>query len=62
MGLMGTLISILSTPGSWVGGYFYDNVSPSSTFITAFLLDTLGTSIFIVFLKLPRRSDREAII
>lgn len=60
MGIMGTLISIFSTPASWAGGYIYDNVSPSLTFMTSFLLDTLGTAIFIIFLKLPRRSVRAA--
>lgn len=51
MGLMGTIVSMVSTPGSWVGGYLYDGVSPASPFQASFILNMIGTVIFIVLLK-----------
>jgi MFS family permease len=53
MGLMGTLIGLLSLPGTWVGGYLYDFVSPMATFYTSFGLGIAATLIFIVFVKEP---------
>jgi len=55
MGLMGTFVSIISTPGSYLGGYLYDNVSPESTFYTSFLLNTLGTVLLFFLLKAEKR-------
>jgi len=55
MGLMGTFVSIISTPGSYLGGYLYDNVSPESTFYTSFLLNTLGTVLLFSLLKAEKR-------
>ncbi|RLI31880.1 hypothetical protein DRO56_04485, partial [Candidatus Bathyarchaeota archaeon] len=46
-----------STPGAWVGGYLYDNVSPASPFQANFLLNMLGTVIFILLLK-PSKGGR----
>lgn len=51
MGLMGTFVSIISTPASYVGGYMYDNVSPESIFYSSFLLNTLGSVLILVLLK-----------
>ena len=51
MGLMGTFVSIISTPGSYAGGYLYDNISPEAPFYTSFLLNTVGTSLILVLLK-----------
>ena len=53
MGLMGTFVSIISTPGSYAGGYLYDNVSPEAPFYMSFLLNTLGTILILVLLN-PR--------
>ena len=51
MGLMGTFVSIISTPASYVGGYMSDNVSPESIFYSSFLLNTLGSVLILVLLK-----------
>jgi len=58
MGMMGTITGIVSTPASWVGGYMYDNISPNLPFQTSFILDTVGTIIFIAFLKEPKKSEQ----
>lgn len=58
MGIMGTISGIVSTPASWVGGYMYDNISPKLPFQISFFLDTLGTIIFIVFLKEPTKKEK----
>jgi len=49
MGLMGTIISLINVPATWVGGYLYDNVSPEMPFVTSFLMNTLGTALIAVF-------------
>ena len=59
MGLMGTIISIVSTPGSWAGGYLYDNVSPASPFQASFILTMIGTAIFITVLKSPKNGEKK---
>ena len=51
MGLMGTFVSIISTPGSYAGGYLYDNISPEAPFYTSFLLNTAGTILILMLLK-----------
>jgi len=51
MGLMGTITGIASTPASWAGGYMYDNISPALPFQVSFVLDMIGTAVFVVFLK-----------
>ncbi len=57
MGLMGAITGVVSTPASWVGGYMYDHISPNLPFQTSFILDTVGTLIFIAFLKESPTSD-----
>jgi MFS family permease len=57
MGMMGSITAIASTPASWVGGYMYDNISPNLPFQTSFVLDIVGTIIFIAFLKEPKKSE-----
>jgi len=59
MGLMGTVATIISTPGSWAGGYLYDNVSPASPFQISFLLNMFGTVIFITLLKTTKVEEEE---
>ena len=56
MGLMGSIAGVVSTPASWVGGYMYDNVSPKLPFQTSFIIDILGTIIFVMFMKEPERA------
>ena len=53
MGFIGTIGSIVSTPASWVGGYMYENISPALPFRASFILDTIGTVIFMFFLREP---------
>ena len=57
MGMIGSITAIASTPASWVGGYMYDNISPNLPFQTSFVLDIVGTIIFIAFLKEPKKSE-----
>ncbi len=53
MGFIGTIGSIVSTPASWVGGYMYENISPALPFRVSFILDMIGTVIFMFFLREP---------
>lgn len=55
MGLIGTISSVVSTPASWAGGYMYDNISPALPFRLSFVLDTVGTVIFVLLLKEPEK-------
>ena len=56
---MGTLIGFLSLPGTWLGGYLYDFVSPMAPFYTSFGLGVVATIIFVFFVKEP---DKQALI
>jgi MFS family permease len=51
MGLMGTFVSIIGTPASYVGGYLTDNVSPEAPFYMSFALNTVGTLLILLLLK-----------
>jgi MFS family permease len=51
MGLMGTMSSLASTPASWAGGYMYDNISPALPFRVSFVIDMIGTALFIALYK-----------
>jgi hypothetical protein len=51
MGLIGSIAGIVGTPASWVGGYMYDNISPKLPFQTSFIIDILGTIIFVLLLN-----------
>jgi MFS family permease len=51
MGLMGTFVSIIGTPASYVGGYLTDNVSPEAPFYVSFALNTVGTLLILLLLK-----------
>jgi MFS family permease len=55
MGLMGTLIGLLSLPGTWLGGYLYDFVNPMAPFYTSFGLGIVATIIFIFLVKEPEK-------
>jgi MFS family permease len=58
MGLMGTIISMISIPASWVGGYLYDNSSPRTPFITSFVMNAVGTLILFLFLGDEKELNR----
>ncbi len=55
MGLMGTISSLVSTPSSWAGGYMYDNISPALPFTVSFVIDMIGTALFILLFKEKRK-------
>jgi len=55
MGLMGTISSLASTPASWAGGYIYDNISPALPFRVSFVIDMIGTALFIFLYKEKRK-------
>jgi len=55
MGLMGTISSLASTPASWAGGYMYDNISPALPFRVSFVIDMIGTALFIFLYKEKRK-------
>ena len=57
MGLMGTLVGLLSLPASWVGGYLYDNVSPQAPFYASFVLGVTATIIFILLVSEPEKRE-----
>jgi MFS family permease len=57
MGMMGTISGIVGTPASWIGGYMYDNISPNLPFQISFLLDLVGTGLFIAFIKEPKKPE-----
>ena len=59
MGLMGTISSLASTPSSWAGGYMYDNISPALPFRVSFVIDMIGTALFIVLFKEKKRPPPE---
>ena len=55
MGLMGTISSLASTPASWAGGYMYDNLSPKLPFRVSFVIDMIGTALFVFLYKERKR-------
>jgi len=57
MGLMGTISSLASTPASWAGGYMYDNISPALPFQASFVIDMIGTALFVILYKEKKRSS-----
>ena len=59
MGIMGTVGSLGSIPASWIGGYMYDNISPELPFYSSFILDMVGSAIFLVAVKEPNKDSRE---
>ncbi|MHA2428726.1 MAG: MFS transporter [Candidatus Hermodarchaeia archaeon] len=62
MGMMGAITGVASTPASWVGGYMYDNISPNLPFQTSFILDIVGTVIFMAFLKEPKSQNSHGLL
>jgi hypothetical protein len=58
MGMIGTVGSLFSSPASWMGGYLFDNVSPSLPFQLSFGLDMIGT-VIVLFLLHPDQVTKE---
>ena len=54
MGIIGTIKSVLCIPATWIGGYIYDNVSPSTPFQVSFIMDIVAIAVFIFILKPPK--------
>ena len=59
MGIMGTVGSLGSIPASWIGGYMYDNISPELPFYSSFILDMIGSAIFLAVVKEPEKEFAE---
>ncbi|MBD3205881.1 MFS transporter [Candidatus Bathyarchaeota archaeon] len=58
MGIIGTIKSVLSAPASWIGGYLYEKISPSTPFWASFLIDSLAILVLVTLLK-PSQYDTE---
>jgi len=54
MGIIGTIKSVLCIPATWIGGYLYDNMSPSTPFRASFVMDVVAIAVFIFILKPPK--------
>jgi len=54
MGLIGTITGALGAPSPWVGGYFYENVSPVFPFQMNIALRVVAVVIFFLLLKEPK--------
>ena len=59
MGIMGTVGSLGSIPASWIGGYMYDNISPELPFYSSFILDMIGSAIFLTLVQEPDKDNQE---
>jgi MFS family permease len=57
MGIIGTIKSVLCIPATWIGGYLYDNMSPSTPFQVSFVMDAIAIAIFAFILKPPKESE-----
>lgn len=53
MGVIGTIKSVLCIPATWIGGYLYDNMSPSTPFRVSFAMDIAAIAVFIFILRPP---------
>jgi len=58
MGIMGTVGSLGSIPASWIGGYMYDNISPELPFYSSFILNMIGSAIFLAAVKEPEKESQ----
>jgi len=54
MGIIGTIKSVLCIPATWIGGYLYDNMSPSTPFRVSFVMDVVAIAVFIFILRPPK--------
>jgi MFS family permease len=57
MGIIGTIKSVLCIPATWIGGYLYDNMSPSTPFRVSFVMDVVAIAVFIFILRPPKEPD-----
>ncbi len=57
MGLMGSIINVANIPASWVGGYLYDNVSPSLPFQMSFVIDMISLALFVALFREPESKE-----
>jgi MFS family permease len=54
MGLIGTMAGLLSLPGSSLGGYMYDNVSPEAPFYAATATGIAAVTVMALFVNDPK--------
>jgi MFS family permease len=60
LGLMGTLIGLLTTPAPIFGGYLYENASPQLPFIASFISGFFGCLIFSLWVREPVRTNPDS--
>ena len=58
MGLIGTIMGGLAIPSSWIGGYFYENLSPALPFQLSIAVRAAAIVIFILSVKEPEERAR----
>ena len=58
MGLIGTIIGALGAPSPWIGGYFYENLSPILPFQLNIVLRAVAVLIFLLLLKEPKEKAK----
>mgnify|MGYP000271125320 CR=1 FL=1 len=58
MGLIGAITGAIGIPSSWVGGYLYENLSPSLPFQLSIVLRGIAVMIFLLFLREPKEKAR----
>ncbi|MGQ9570473.1 MAG: MFS transporter, partial [Thermodesulfovibrionales bacterium] len=56
-GIYNTAIGIAMFPASLIGGWLWDNVSPSATFFYGAITASLSAVLFIVFITTIKRND-----
>jgi MFS family permease len=54
MGIIGTIKSVLCIPATWIGGYLYENMSPSTPFRVSFIMDVVAIVVFTFILRPPK--------
>lgn len=57
MGIIGTIKSVLCIPATWIGGYLYDNMSPSTPFRASFVMDIAAIAVFVFILRPPKEPE-----
>lgn len=54
IGLMGASSGVTSAPSSYIGGYLWDNFSPSATILVSAMLSAASATVFLLSVKEPK--------
>ncbi len=54
LGAIGTLTAVVAAPGSFLGGWLWDNVSPQVPFQLSMVIGLISAALFWVKVKEPR--------